>query len=126
MDFGGRNINLLSAFLEENGFLLSDRIKNYIQYDSKKVRIVFSYDEREGTFAVYIGKKDDFPSLLTEEILVNVFKENNYCIPGKSESENLIQFLKNNGKLILNGDKAILNRLEEYANQSAKDYTDNI
>lgn len=116
----------LTSFLTERRFSISDKTKNYIQYNSKKVSTVFSYDEKEDTFSIYIGKRNEDLSLLTEDILENVFKEINYYKLNKPEIDNFILFLENKGSGILAGDEKILKLLVNYSDQSAKEYTESI
>jgi hypothetical protein len=116
-------ISKLTPFLQEYGFRVTETFKNYIKYESPDVTYALSYDERERSFSTFLGKRNGSMALLSGDVLTNVFHEDLSSYKKRSVADNYIYFLLGNGQGLLHGDKIILNRLEEYSNVAAKQYT---
>ena len=114
----------LTPFLQEHGFHVAETFKNYIKYESLDVTYTFSYDERERSFSTFVGKRNGSMTFLSGDVLTNVFHEDPSDYGNRSDLDNYLYFLRGNGQGLLNGDKIILKRLEEYSNAAAKRYTD--
>ncbi len=125
MDFE-ENIKHLTPFFQQHGFTISDAWKNYMQYNSDTVSVIFSYDEREKSFSTFAGRKHGQSVLLSFDVIENIFSESLDIYNGNSIADREIHFFSGQGKGLLTGDVTTLNRLEKYSELEAKRYTDDL
>jgi hypothetical protein len=116
-------IKKLNPIFEINGFEIDESLRNFTKYQSEFVTINISFDEKEKSLSIFIGKKNGFLSELTDKTYIDFFGESSQSINGNDFSEKFIHFLAGKGNALLEGNLKILDALELYSFNEAKVYT---
>src|SRR5205809_876526 len=101
-------ISRLTPFLQQRGFRISETFQNYIRYESPAVTYTFSYDEKEKSFSSFVGRRNGHMTLLSSDVLINVFQEDLSSYKNGSVADNEIYFLQGSGQGLIVGDQRIL------------------
>ena len=116
-------IKTLKPLFEKRGFNIVDQSKNYVQFDSKSVSVIFGYNERERSNFVFVGLRGQDSHELDKENLKDVF---GYDGESHLLDRFLSDFLLDKGNGILVGDLAKLRKLDGYQQERSRVYTHNL
>ncbi len=116
----------LTPFFLKNEFLTTESFKDNIKYESNYCVVTMSYDNRDRSISIFVGRKGKNLTELTEDILKNFFNTDDKLLLDEKFVANFVKFLNGKGKAILSGDANVLDKLDEFANVLAKTYTENL
>jgi len=113
---------LVEPILVDKGFVLTEERKNFLHYESSRLKIRFAYDPR-GENIVYIYRDSCYS--LADSTISEVFGGNETINTADSEvfAENLRTFFLNEGASLLGEDQTAITRFEEYMDRASKEYT---
>ena len=118
-----QSIYPLTEFLTEHKFSVTHQEQHFISYSTNSTIITVAYANLEYLFYTHVGQ--DYKSLveLTPIAVREVFMDDSFKLQSTLTIENLISFFKTSGKLIVFGDKKILEELLEFSESQTKEYT---
>lgn len=128
MKFNKLIADKLEPVFQKYNLQIFEQFENYIKFKSDKVVITVSYDPRENSNSLFIGKSDDFMCLIDDDVLRNIFNsdiEIDY-VTSQKFINNIVVFFSTKGKPIIEGDIDTLRALEEYIYKKSEKYTNDI
>ncbi|HEX7906321.1 MAG TPA: hypothetical protein VF487_20745 [Chitinophagaceae bacterium] len=125
MKFNELVSNKLSPFLNKHGFSITEEFKNYVKLVSAVVEVVVSYDERENSNSFYVGFINDNLTLIDNTIIKQVLNAQAELriTPSEMFLDDLINFLKSEGRCILEGNVQKLISIREFEKKRSETYT---
>jgi hypothetical protein len=121
-----KSINPLTEFLIEKRFSVMNKSLNFIEYSSNSATITVAYASLEYLFYIYVGQNSKSLIELTPIAIEEVFKDTSFQLQSTLTIENIISFLKANGKSIVLGDKKIFKELNEFSERKSREYINQI
>ena len=115
-------IKKIDPAFQNLGFKKVEGYRNFVRYESENVGVSFSFNDKENSFDIFIGKLGENLFELTDKVFKEVFNEN-FGRAEESIVENLINFFQGKGNAILIGDPDKLEELKKYVYKGAKKYT---
>jgi len=118
-----QSIYPLTEFLTDNNFSVTKKEQHFIEYSTKSAIIAIAYASLEYLFYTHVGQDSKSLVELTPLALKEVFKDDSFQFQSTLTIDNLISFLKFEGKLIVLGDKQIFKELNEFSEHQSRQYT---
>jgi len=118
-----QSIHPLTEFLTDNNFSIAYKEQHFITYSSNSAVITVAYASIEYLFYTHVGQNAKSLIELTPITVKEVFDNNSFQFQSTLTIENLIAFLKTDGKSIVLGDKKIFVELKEFSERQSREYT---
>lgn len=129
MEFNKMLFYNLNTIFEEFNFQVVSQYKNFIELKSDKVNMTVSYDEREKSGSLYVGKNGKQQLHIDGNVMLNFFEaelKDKLIIPERTYQDfvkNLVILFNNGGNKLLEGDNSLMNRIEDYSEMQSSNYT---
>jgi len=126
MNFNQLIADKISPLLEENGFLIAETQENYFRFTSEEVKLNISYNPREKSGLMEVGKRDKMSYPLNDKLIRIIF-DSPITIEGSYGADafvdHLAVFLHGDGFPIVKGDHVKLEEIKKFVEQESKEYT---
>ena len=113
----------LTEYLADNNFSVTNKSLHLIEYSSNFATIRIAYANLEHLLYTYVGQSSKSLIELTPTAAKEVFNDDSFQFQSTLTIDNLISFLKGNGKSIVSGDKNAFLELNEFSKRQSKEYT---
>jgi len=129
MEFNKILLNKLGAFLQKEGFHLSEQFENYLKFESDNSVVVICRDKRENSNLLYIGKTEGNQYLIDGSIIKRFCVSNlekDFKIPERTIedfADNLFLLFTGKGYELLKKDSKVLYDIAKFVETESEEYT---
>ena len=128
MEFNQLMSEKLHYLFMVHGLERTEQSKNIVKYESDKLVVKLSHDQRENSNTLWVGRKDIYEVEIDNQIMQEYFNSDLKLsnLPQEIFVDNVLLFFKGDGKKFMEDNERALGRLEKFNEKRISKYTVNL